>query len=444
MRRWLLLTIAARCGVPYQPAARVPRRSTSPPTTTLRQRSTSCSPASTRATSRPASWRWPCCSSARSAPPTAAVASWAGGVSLFWHLVDVIWLFVFTTIWLHPVRRALRCRRSRRRRSRRGVVRRGGGTARPPTRSSRSTTRAGALRRPVRGCHGADGTGVEDRGPALINEGRRPSTSCCAPAACRWPTRHGGQAGAARSPRRRSSPSSTYAGSFGDGPDPECRPRAAATSPVAPTLPTQLRGLPRRVRLRRRDRRRCASPRPDGGHADRDRRGDPRRSRRDARVRRVQRPGPQRSRGLHPRPPGDAKRPRDATTSAASARSPRASPRGCWRCCPLVALTRWIGSPHEGRDVRRSTRASRSVVTREPPTRGAARTSAAYRAAVVSLRPRHRRRHRRGDRLRHRQHRGPARAWGWRPRCSASAFGLVVLGQVPRLRRARGAGSASR
>ena len=29
-----------------------------------------------------------------------SVASWAGGVSLFWHLVDVIWLFVFTTIWI--------------------------------------------------------------------------------------------------------------------------------------------------------------------------------------------------------------------------------------------------------------------------------------------------------------------------------------------------------
>ena len=32
--------------------------------------------------------------------PRVAVASWAGGVSLFWHLVDVIWIFVFTTIWI--------------------------------------------------------------------------------------------------------------------------------------------------------------------------------------------------------------------------------------------------------------------------------------------------------------------------------------------------------
>ena len=28
------------------------------------------------------------------------MATWTDGVSLFWHLVDVIWLFVFSTIWL--------------------------------------------------------------------------------------------------------------------------------------------------------------------------------------------------------------------------------------------------------------------------------------------------------------------------------------------------------
>jgi cytochrome c oxidase subunit 3 len=28
------------------------------------------------------------------------VTTWASGISLFWHLVDVIWLFVFATIWL--------------------------------------------------------------------------------------------------------------------------------------------------------------------------------------------------------------------------------------------------------------------------------------------------------------------------------------------------------
>ncbi len=37
--------------------------------------------------------------SARSRSP-AAIATWTGGVSLFWHLVDVIWLFVFATIWV--------------------------------------------------------------------------------------------------------------------------------------------------------------------------------------------------------------------------------------------------------------------------------------------------------------------------------------------------------
>lgn len=35
----------------------------------------------------------------RSRTPS-AVATWAGGVSLFWHLVDLIWIFVFTTIWV--------------------------------------------------------------------------------------------------------------------------------------------------------------------------------------------------------------------------------------------------------------------------------------------------------------------------------------------------------
>ena len=31
---------------------------------------------------------------------TAAIAPWTHGVSLFWHLVDLIWLFLFATIWL--------------------------------------------------------------------------------------------------------------------------------------------------------------------------------------------------------------------------------------------------------------------------------------------------------------------------------------------------------
>jgi len=29
-----------------------------------------------------------------------AIAPWTHGVSLFWHLVDLIWLFVFSTIWV--------------------------------------------------------------------------------------------------------------------------------------------------------------------------------------------------------------------------------------------------------------------------------------------------------------------------------------------------------
>lgn len=34
------------------------------------------------------------------APSYGAMVTWANGASLFWHLVDVIWLFVFATIWL--------------------------------------------------------------------------------------------------------------------------------------------------------------------------------------------------------------------------------------------------------------------------------------------------------------------------------------------------------
>jgi cytochrome c oxidase subunit 3 len=33
-------------------------------------------------------------------PNPAAFASWRKGISLFWHLVDVIWVFVFLTIWV--------------------------------------------------------------------------------------------------------------------------------------------------------------------------------------------------------------------------------------------------------------------------------------------------------------------------------------------------------
>ncbi|MDQ3739092.1 MAG: cytochrome c oxidase subunit 3 [Actinomycetota bacterium] len=33
-------------------------------------------------------------------PSLSAISSWTNGVSLYWHLVDVIWLAVFSTIWL--------------------------------------------------------------------------------------------------------------------------------------------------------------------------------------------------------------------------------------------------------------------------------------------------------------------------------------------------------
>ena len=33
-------------------------------------------------------------------PQPEAISTWTHGVSLFWHLVDVIWVFVFLTIWV--------------------------------------------------------------------------------------------------------------------------------------------------------------------------------------------------------------------------------------------------------------------------------------------------------------------------------------------------------
>ena len=63
----------------------------------------------------------------------------------------------------------------------------------------------------------------------------------------------------------------------------------------------------------------------------------------------------------------------------------------------------------------------------------------AYRAAVVAVRPRHRRRDRRGDRLRHRRHGRPARR-GARGLAVRHRVRPRVLGEVPRLRRTLGAG----
>ena len=100
-----------------------------------------------------------------------------------------------------------------------GVVRRRRrrvGRAQPANRSWR-----GAVPRAVRSCHGADGTGVEDRGPTLTDEGRaavdfvlRTGPHADAGAG------HGGR-GAARpaTPRTEIVALVDYAGAFGDGPD---------------------------------------------------------------------------------------------------------------------------------------------------------------------------------------------------------------------------------
>ena len=94
---------------------------------------------------------------------------------------------------------------------------------------------------------------------------------------------------------------------------------------------------------------------------------------------------------------------------------------------PLIALTRWIGTPHEGRD---------EPVRSPRRPRGSRHERAGLPSCGGVVRDRHRRRDRRGHRLLGGQR--PARH---RPRRIADRHRVRagVLGEVPRLRRARGA-----
>ena len=102
MRRWLLVTIALGVGVPRQPADRVPTRSTSRPTADpygsvyVLLTGLHGVPRHGRHVRDGTAVR----ARRSAAATTIAVATWAGGVSLFWHLVDVVWVIVFTTIWI--------------------------------------------------------------------------------------------------------------------------------------------------------------------------------------------------------------------------------------------------------------------------------------------------------------------------------------------------------
>ena len=179
-----------RRGVPRQPDRSSTRRSTSAPTTTRTARIywllTGLHGA--HVTAGLAAMGLLFVRSVRSRSHV-AVATWAGGVSLFWHLVDVIWVFVFTDDLGHAVNVLLR-RPGCRGRSCAGivVVRRPAGHG-DAAHAGRRRARRRALRDAVRQLPRHRRHGRRGPRPGATDEGRRPSTSCCAPGGCRWPRR---------------------------------------------------------------------------------------------------------------------------------------------------------------------------------------------------------------------------------------------------------------
>ena len=191
----------------------------------------------------------------------AAVASWAGGVSLFWHLVDVVWIFVFIDD-LDPAVNvaAARCPAARRGRRRHRVADgAGAGERAAPAQSAAELGRelfvasapaatastARASRTAARRCYD------EGRGGGRLRAAHR--------AACRWPQpdMQAKPGPGALQRRPRSVALVDYAGAFGDGPAiPDVDPAAGDLAVGGDAVPPQLRRLPRRVRCRRGDRRR--------------------------------------------------------------------------------------------------------------------------------------------------------------------------------------------
>ena len=246
-----------------------------------------------------------------------------------------------------------------------------------------------------------------------------------------------------------------YAGAFGDGPAiPDVDPAAGDLAAGGELYRLNCAACHVASRRRRGDRRRPRGAVADGVDADRDRRGDPRRAGGDAGVRRR---SATRTSTTSPRYIVDLQDARDdvaSTTSAAPVRSPRGSPRGCSALLPLIALTRWIGTPHEGRDAGAEPAAStssevdvtaqrRAALTRRRRTtrHGRPVNQRAYRAAIVAVRRRHRRRHRRGRSATAPSNTGDLLGLGLAAALVGIGFGLVCVGQVPRPRRARRAGA---
>ena len=258
---WLLRHDRPRGGVPRQPAPASTRRSTSAPTTTRTARSTGCSPGSTAPTSRPGWRRWGCCSCASVRSRShAAVASWAGGVSLFWHLVDLdLGLRVLDDLG-DPVKRALPRRCRPRRRPSPGWCRSRRRRRRPAAPADEPTRRRALRRRSAPAATASTATGVEDRGPALTDEGpaavdfvlRTGRMPMAEPnmQAKRGPVRY--TRGGDRRPRRVRRCVRRRAG------HPRRRPGGRRPRRRRRPVPAQLRRVPRRVGRRGGDRRRAA------------------------------------------------------------------------------------------------------------------------------------------------------------------------------------------
>ena len=411
MRRWLLVDDRPRRGCSWPTRSPSTRRSTSAPTT-IRTASiywllTGLHGA--HVTAGLAAMALLFVRSVR-AGRHAAIASWAGGVSLFWHLVDVIWVVrVPRPSGSSDERTSRRCWRSPRPWSpavgglavARAAPSAGGRRAAPQNRSGAELYAAQCATLPRRRRHAASRTAVrrcatEGRAAVdfVLRTGRMPLADPDMQAS-RGPVRYSEDE--IRRPRRLRRRVRRRPG------HPRRRPGTRRPRRRRRAVPPELRGLPRRVRLRRGDRRRSRGAVADGVDADRDRRGDPRRPGRDAGVRRrsatrTSTTSPPTSSDLQER-----RRPRRSTTSAAPVRSPRASPPGCSACSRSIALTRWIGTPHEGRDAPLEPR--RPSPPRTADVTVARRRPAGERAGVP-----------RGDRLVRRRHRRRAS-----PRPSATA-----------------------
>ena len=212
------------------------------------------------------------------------LATWAGGVSLFWHLVDLIWVFVLLDDLAAAVneaaRSALPLAVAAAARHRDAAVAR----AAAPAGGARTTLGRELYETQCAACHAVDGTGVDDRGPPLTDEGR---------AAVDFVLRTGRMPMA--DPRMQARPGPIryteeqivalvdYAGAFGDGPDiPDVDPARGDVANGARLY--QLNCAACHVAS-------GAGAAIGGGReapdlvdvdADRDRPGDPRRARRDA------------------------------------------------------------------------------------------------------------------------------------------------------------------